>query len=206
MATKDPRVDAYIKKAPAFARPILKSLRAGVHAACPQGEETLKWGHPHFLYRGMLCGMAAFKQHCAFGFWKGSLVVDEAKRKAEGGMGHFGRLTSVAELPTRRALGALVKRAMALNEAGVKSPTRVRRGARPPLGAPPDLKRALAANRAAREFFAKLSPSGQREYIEWLTEAKQPATRARRLATTLDWLGAGKQRNWQYQRRAAPAR
>src|SRR5271154_2951647 len=108
MATTDPRVDAYINKAPEFARPVLKNLRAAVHAACPEVEEALKWGHPHFLYRGMLCGMAAFKQHCAFGFWKGRLVVDEATRKAEGGMGHFGRLTSVADLPTRRALGALV--------------------------------------------------------------------------------------------------
>ena len=206
MATKDPRVDAYIKQAPPFARPVLKRLRAGVHAACPQVEEALKWGHPHFLYRGMLCGMAAFKQHCAFGFWKGSLVVDGAKRKTEGGMGHFGRLTSLADLPARRALGVLVKRAMALNEAGVKSPTRVRRRPRAALKSPPDLTRALAGNRAAREFFARLSPSGQREYIEWLTEAKQPATRARRLATSVDWLGAGKPRNWQYQRRTAAAR
>ena len=178
MPTRDPRVDAYIQKAPEFARPVLKSLRVAVHAACPQVEEALKWGHPHFLYRGMLCHMAAFKQHCAFGFWKGRLVVDEATRRAEGGMGQFGRLTSVALLPTRRELGALVRRAMALNEAGIKSPTRVRRRARPPLRAPPDLKRALAGNRAAREFFARLSPSGKREYIDWLTEAKQPATRA----------------------------
>ena len=70
MATKDPRIDAYIAKAANFAKPILKHLRKVVHTGCPEVEETMKWSMPHFDYKGMMCGMAAFKEHCAFGFWK----------------------------------------------------------------------------------------------------------------------------------------
>src|SRR6266540_2961217 len=77
MGKKDPRVDAYIAKSADFTKPILRHLREIVHKGCPQVEETMKWNFPHFMYRGMLCGMAAFKSHCAFGFWKGKLIVPE---------------------------------------------------------------------------------------------------------------------------------
>ena len=61
MPTTDPRIDAYIRKAAPFARPILNYLREVVHDACPEVEETMKWSFPHFDYKGMLCSMAAFK-------------------------------------------------------------------------------------------------------------------------------------------------
>lgn len=201
MAKRDARVDAYIESAAPFARPILKHLRSLVHGACPPVEEALKWGHPHFMYRGMLCGMSAFKQHCAFGFWKGALVLAGQPLNKDA-MGQFGRLTRLADLPARATIRSLIKAAMALNEAGVKSPGRAKRKPRPAPRAPSDLSRALAKNAAARATYAGLSPSGQREYVEWLAEAKQPATRARRLATTLEWLAAGKGRNWKYERPA----
>ena len=200
MGTQDKRVDAYITAAPPFARPILRHLRALVHSACPAAEETLKWGRPHFMYRGMLCGMSAFKQHCAFGFWKGSLVVAPAARPTAGGMGQFGRVTMVADLPSARAMKALVRAAMALNEAGIPTPRRGNASPKPPPKIPADLGRALKANATARVTFAALSPSGQREYVEWLGDAKRADTRRRRLVTSLEWLAAGKGRNWQYER------
>lgn len=201
MGTKDARVDAYIAAAPPFAQPILKHLRTVVHGACPGVEETLKWGRPHFMYRGMLCGMSAFKAHCAFGFWKGSLVVAPRARPTAGGMGQFGRVTTIADLPSASAIKALVRVAVKLNEAGTPTPRRGKRSTpKPAARVPTDLARAFKGHSAARATFAALSPSGKREYIEWLGDAKREATRARRLASTLEWLAAGKGRNWQYER------
>lgn len=116
----DPRVDAYIAAAAPFARPILRHLRAVVHSACPDVEETIKWGMPFFTYHGILCHMAAFKQHAAFGFWKGALVFESDK--ASEAMGAVGRLTTVADLPSKRALTGYVRKAMALNVEGDKAP------------------------------------------------------------------------------------
>ena len=98
MGKKDPRVDAYIERSAPFAKPILKHLRKIVHRGCPQVEETIKWGMPHFDYKGILCGMAAFKAHCAFHFWKGELVMGDSNRANEA-MGQFGRINSVKDLP-----------------------------------------------------------------------------------------------------------
>ena len=193
-------VDAYIAKAEPFARPILTHLRALVHAACPEAEESIKWGFPNFGYHGMLCSMAAFKRHASFGFWKHSLVVkDGAPGRDRGAMGSFGRITSLADLPPRRTLVALVRRAMKLNEQGIRPVRRSR--PRPPLPVPADLRRALAGSRAAAAAWKAFPPGHRREYIEWIREAKTAPTRAKRLATTLEWLAEGKPRNWKYQRK-----
>ena len=127
MGKRDPRVDAYIKKAAPFAQPILTEIRETVHASCPDVEEAMKWSFPHFLYKGMLCGMASFKEHAAFGFWKGSLVVDRGK--GIDAMGQFGRITTRKDLPSKRVLAGYVKKAAALNEQGVKVPRVVKRRA-----------------------------------------------------------------------------
>jgi len=198
MASRDPRVDAYIAKSADFARPILAHLREVVHAACPDAEETMKWSFPHFQYKGLLCSMAAFKEHCAFGFWKSSLVMGEGT-EAEKAMGQFGRITKLSDLPSKKVLTGYIKKAMELNEAGVKSPTRSKpKAPRPELAVPDDLAAALGANPAARAAFDKFSPSHRREYIEWITEAKTPATRNRRLETAIEWIAEGKPRNWKY--------
>lgn len=199
MATCDPRIDAYIAKSADFARPILVHLRELVHAACPDVEETMKWSFPHFMYKGMLCGMSAFKQHVAFGFWKGKLIVDDAGNSVEDAMGQFGRITRIGDLPPKKTLTAYVKKAMALNEAGVKSPTRVKSAKpKPEATIPDDLAAALKKNAKARKTFEAFSPSARREYVDWITEAKRETTRVQRLATTLEWLAEGKQRNWKY--------
>jgi uncharacterized protein YdeI (YjbR/CyaY-like superfamily) len=201
MGTRDPRIDAYIAGAAEFARPILAHLREVVHAACPEVEEAIKWGAPHFMYRGMLCGMAAFREHCAFGFWKGSLVVDDSGKRVEA-MGSFGRITKVSDLPPRRVLAGYVRKAMALNDAGVKVP-RQRKHAKPPLVVPDYFMAALRRNRAALTAFERFSPSHRREYVEWITEARTESTRERRIAAALEWLAEGKPRNWKYMQRAS---
>lgn len=199
MGKKDPRIDAYIAKAADFAKPILTHIRAVVHSASPQVEETMKWSAPHFDYKGeMMCGMAAFKEHCAFGFWKGSLIFGN-KRPGDGSAGHLGRITMVADLPSNAVLTGYIKKAMQLNDEG----TKVARPKAPPkkaLPAPPDLARALTKTAGAGKAFDTMSPSARREYIEWLTEAKTEATRLKRLTTAVEWIAEGKTRNWKYQK------
>lgn len=198
----DPRIDAYIAKAQPFAQPILTRLRAAVHEACPDVEETLKWGMPHWTHQGrILVYGAAFKAHAAFGFGHGEQVVSTGK----GGeaMGQFGRLTSVADLPAPTKLRALVKKAVKLIDAGAKAARAPKTGDdKPAPSVPAGLAAALRREPKARAFFATLAPSHQREYTDWITEAKQAATRERRLAQAVEWLAEGKRRNWKYETRS----
>jgi hypothetical protein len=103
MAKRDPRVDDYIEKPAEFARPILKHLRRVVHLGCPQVQETIKWSFPHFDHKGIMCGMAAFKQHCAFGFWKGKLIFESGEHAKREAMGHLGRINSLSDLPPEKS-------------------------------------------------------------------------------------------------------
>jgi hypothetical protein len=197
MARTDPRVDAYIAKARPFAQPILEHLRRTVHAGCPHVEETLKWGTPHFHYKGIICGMAAFKEHVRFGFWKSALL---AVPRSEGeGLAQFGPVRSIDDLPPRKQLVALVKKAAQLNAAGVKAPRTTKAAPSKLVKVPDYVLAALQTSNKARATFEAFSPSHRREYVEWVTEAKRPETRERRLATMLEWLKEGKPRNWKYQ-------
>lgn len=196
-SSRDARVDAYIERAAAFAQPVLHELRARLHAVCPGLCETIKWGAPAFEHHGLLAGMAAFKKHCAFGFWKNDLLVAESaawKQMSE----RLGRLTAVEDLPGKREFQRLLKRAMELNESGVKVAREKK--AKPAVVMHPELARALAASAKARQQFAAFSPSKQREYLEWIADAKAEATRQRRVEQAVEWIAEGKGRNWKYER------
>ena len=201
MAKLDPRIDAYIDNSAEFARPILRQLREVVHRACPEVEEDLKWSRPHFGYRGIMCGMSAFRAHCTFGFWNDRVGGDDPAARET--LERLGRITSAKELPPKKVLAGLVKHAMELNDAGLKPQWMEKRKAqkpRPQLAVPDDLAAALRMrkNAKARATFEDFSPSHRREYIGWITEAKRDETRAKRVAQTLEWLAAGKPRNWKY--------
>lgn len=198
MAKKDPRIDAYIAKSADFAKPILKHLRKVIHAGCPQVQETIKWSMPHFDYKGVMCGMAAFKEHCAFGFWKESLILNRKRSEAKNGMGSFGCIKSLADLPSEKTLIGYVKKAAALNDAGIKAPGRAAPKKREPIDIPDYFSAALKKNAKARKTFEAFPPSKRREYLEWVTEAKREETRNERLATSIKWLAEGKPRNWKY--------
>ena len=196
MAT-DPRVDAYIERQAEFAKPILNTLRQRVHAACPSCEETLKWSMPTFMYKGsILAGMAAFKAHATFGFWQRDGVMDDKSRQNEA-MGSFGRITSLGDLPDEASFGGMVAKAMALIDSGAKAPRAVTTKPVPEM--PADMNEALEGNAAARAAFDGFPPSGRREYIEWVVEAKRPETRAKRLAQAVEWMAEGKRRHWKYE-------
>jgi uncharacterized protein YdeI (YjbR/CyaY-like superfamily) len=198
MGARDPRVDAYIAKSADFAKPILKRLRAEVHAVCPDVIEELKWSSPHFNYKGMFCMMAGFKKHCIFGFWKHKLVVGpDAPGNA---WARFQQLTSVDDLPSSRVLAGYLKKAMRLNDEGIAIQRKPRKAAKP-VRVPADLAAALKKDKKAQAAFADFSPSHRREYVEWITDAKAADTRARRLAQAAEWIADGKSRNWKYERR-----
>jgi uncharacterized protein YdeI (YjbR/CyaY-like superfamily) len=200
MGKRDRRVDAYVAKSADFARPILTHLRAVVHEACPDIEETIKWGFPFFERQGALfCYMASFKQHAAFGFRRGALVLGKGKATARA-MGQFGRITSVADLPPRRMLVGYVKKAAALNQAGLKQARKPKRAVKKAVAAPADLLAALKKNAKARKSFAAFSPSHRRAYVEWIVGAKREETRRRRIATAIEWLAEGKSQTWRYEK------
>ncbi len=201
MPRKSPEVDAYIERSEPFARPILKKLRRLFLQAAPEVTEALKWGVPYFEYKGLVGGMAGFKRHVGFGFWKSKLMRDPEglfRGDPKASMCSL-KFSSLKDLPSNDVIQAYVREAVRLNEEEVAAPRRksVRKG---PPQVPPDLQARLRRNAAARRTFEALSPGHQREYIEWIEEAKQEATRARRLVTTVEWLSEGKRRNWKYQR------
>lgn len=198
MPSRDPRIDAYIEKSADFAKPILTQIRETIHAACPDVEESIKWSMPAFMYHGPLMNMAAFKAHATIGFWKGALVVGRSAGDDERAMGHLGRLTSVKDLPPKKELVALIRKAAKLNEEGVK--VEKKKTPRPALPVPPELTAALAKNRKAQAAFKAFPPSHQREYNEWIGEAKREETRAARVKQAIEWIAEGKSRNWKYQK------
>lgn len=191
----DPRVDAYIEAARPFARPILRHLRSLVRRGCPEVVETIKWGFPHFEREGVICSMAAFKEHCAFTLWRGGEVLGDSAR--EGAMGQFGRITTLSDLPDDDTLVAYVRKAAELRAAGTarRKPPKAPRPEVPP---PPDFLEALRESPDALATWEGFPPSHRREYLEWITEAKRPETRARRMTQALAWLAEGKPRNWKY--------
>lgn len=199
MPTIDPRIDAYIdNKAADFAKPILRHLRKLLHEACPDVVETTKWSMPFFEYRGPLANMASFKAHCAFGFWKQSLMESDAIPAEKTAMGTFGRITSLDDLPDDETMTGLIKQAVKLNEDGVKvarkAPTTDKT-----LVVPEVLTAALEQNARASEHFNAFPYSKKKDYVDWITEAKTDATRDKRLATTIEQLSEGKARHWKYE-------
>jgi uncharacterized protein YdeI (YjbR/CyaY-like superfamily) len=201
MPRTDPRIDDYIAKSAPFAQPILRHLRSLVHQAVPGVEETWKWSSPFFAYNGkILCNMAAFKAHAVFGFWHQQMRAELEKNadKSESAMGHYGRLASLDDLPADKVILGHLKRAAALNESDIPANPRPKAPAKPEAKVPDDLAAALKKNKTAAANFAAFSPSARREYISWIVEAKREETRASRVATTVEWVAEGKQRNWKY--------
>jgi uncharacterized protein YdeI (YjbR/CyaY-like superfamily) len=198
----NPKVDAYIEKAAPFAQPVLEHLRELVHKACPDVEEAIKWSMPFFVYKGQILGnMAAFKAHCSFGLWGGevSAVMRRDGVLSDDGMGKLGKIISLKDLPSDKAMLGYIKQAVAFVEDGGKRMQRKPKEAKPEAEVPEELAAALKKNKAAVKVFAEFSPSCRREYSEWIAEAKRPETMEKRVAQAVEWIAEGKQRNWKYQ-------
>ncbi|MGA2685383.1 MAG: YdeI/OmpD-associated family protein [Verrucomicrobiota bacterium] len=192
MPKKDPCVDTYIAKSADFARPILNRIRQLVHAACPDVEETIKWHAPFFVHKGNLITMPAFKRHCALIFWKGRLFLNKDQKTK------LRRLTSLSELPDDKILTGYIRKAVELNEAGIKTP-RPKPKPKKAVVVPDYFLAALKKNKKALAAFEDFSPSHKREYVEWITEAKREKTRAKRIKAAIKQMTQGKSLNWKYQ-------
>jgi uncharacterized protein YdeI (YjbR/CyaY-like superfamily) len=204
MPAKDPRIDLYISKSADFARPILIHLRELIHLACPDVQETIKWSFASFDYKGPMCSMAAFKHHCAFGFWKASLMKDKtlvSNAESESAMGHYGKITSLKDLPSDKKILLHIKGAMMLNEKGIKLPQKKPSKEKKEVVVPDYFLKQLKKNEKAFTTFEDFSPSHKREYVEWITEAKTEETKIRRMQTAIEWLSQGKPRNWKYMKK-----
>ena len=200
MASTDKRIDAYIAKSADFARPILSTLRDAIHEGCPEVQETIKWGMPFFEYKGPFCFLAAFKAHCGFGFWRAGGVLG-GKAKPDEAMGQLGRITSIKDLPGKRVLLQYIKDAKKKKDEGPASPARIKVAReKKELVVPPYFTAALKKNKKAKVTFDAFTYSKQKDYVDWLTEAKTEETRGRRLETSVEWLAEGKSRNWKYER------
>jgi uncharacterized protein YdeI (YjbR/CyaY-like superfamily) len=204
MPAYEPRIDTYIVKAPPYAKPILTHIRELVHKACPDVEEKIKWGFPHFDYRDeMMCSMAAFKNHAVFGFWKASLMKDRTlfdTAQSEAAMGHSGKLMSLKDLPSDKIFAGYIKEAMKLNEDGIKLPPREKKEQKE-LVLPVYFTAALKKSKKTQSAFEKFPYSHKKEYIEWFEEAKSEDTRNKRLNQGVEWMTEGKSRNWKYMRK-----
>ena len=192
----DPRIDAYIAKAAPFARPILSHVRDRVHAVAPAAEETLKWSMPSFTINGkILLGMAAFKGHATVGFWRGEEMGIDSSKEA---MGQLGKLTSLDDLPPDAELDAMIRQGVELARTA-PAPRKTKHEPKPAPQMHPDFATALSANSKAKAVLDGFPASAQRDYLEWISEAKQDATRAKRITTAVEWLSEGKRRHWKYQ-------
>ncbi|HEU4820634.1 MAG TPA: YdeI/OmpD-associated family protein [Qipengyuania sp.] len=197
MPSTDPRIDAYIAKSAPFAQPILTHLRALVHRAAPEAEEGIKWGMPHFMVGGKnVAGFAAFKAHCAF-------VIHGDGRQGEPeaeGMGGYGKIAALSDLPDDSELeGKVREAAQRVATSGTALKPKARKSPKPEIAMPEDFAKALAAEPKARAVLEGFAPGQRRDYLEWITEAKQPATRERRIAQAVEWLAEGKKRHWKYE-------
>jgi uncharacterized protein YdeI (YjbR/CyaY-like superfamily) len=194
--SNDPRIDAYIAKAAPFARPILEHVRERVHAAAPEAEETMKWSSPAFTVDGkILLGMSAFKAHAAVGFWRAMDMGVEVSKEA---MGQFGKLTSVSDLPPDAEFDSMIRQGVELARTA-PAPRKVKHQPKAPAALHPEFASALRANPKAKEVLDGFPPSAQREYLDWISEAKQDSTRSKRIADAIEWLGEGKRRHWKYE-------
>ncbi|CAN5821315.1 hypothetical protein BH11BAC3_BH11BAC3_44860 [soil metagenome] len=202
MKNTNKAIDAYIEKSAAFAKPILNHIRQLVHKACPDVEEKMKWSFPHFDYKNeMMCSMASFKEHCALNFWKASLMKDPMlieNARSEVSMGHFGKITSLKDLPADKKMIAFIKEAMELNDKGIKLPARPKTIERKELIVPDYFQVAIHKNKKAKAVWDNYAYSHKKEYVEWITEAKTEVTRNKRMETALEWIAEGKGRNWKH--------
>jgi len=192
--SREPRIDAYIAKAQPFARPILEKVRERVHAIVPDIEEAMKWSTPSYCKDGkIVLGTAAFKAHAALHFWRGQELGVATSMDA---MGQFGKLASVEDLPSN--LDELIARAVDLSMKA-PAPRKTKHAPKPTPEMHPEFAAALAKAPRAKAALDGFSPSAQREYLEWISEAKQEATRQKRIGDAIQWLSEGKRRNWKYE-------
>ena len=201
MSKFNSKVDEYIAKSEDFAKPILMHLRKIIHDTCPDMEEDIKWGTPHYSYKGdHLCMVAGFKNHCSFSLYKAEFMKDKAIQesvKAGKKFGYMDKIKDLSELKQKNILIAYIKEAMSINEKGIKKEKTV--SDKPKIPETPDyLIESLNANKKSKAVWESKSDSFRKDYLIWIIDAKTEATRQKRIEQSLEWIAEGKGRFWQY--------
>ncbi len=118
---KDPRVDAYLDRLPAWQREIGQQVRDLVHAADPEVEETVKRTvQPYFVLDGNICALLAAKDHVNVFLYDGAIVPDPEGIITSGHDNKTARAVAYREDEpiNERALLAMFKQIIANNRAG----------------------------------------------------------------------------------------
>jgi uncharacterized protein YdeI (YjbR/CyaY-like superfamily) len=206
--SKLPEVDAYVASAAPFARPILHHLRDVLHEGAPGVVEAMKWSRPFFVYRGVILGnIAAFKEHCSMGLWGNEIIgaMREAGHSQGEGMGTFGKIRGIEDLPSKKQLVEYVKLAAKAIDEGQRTKAWSRpKVAKGEVEVPEALATALKTSKLKDKFEA-MGQGCRREYCEWIAEAKRDETRNKRISEALEWIAEGKSRNWRYERKTVQA-
>lgn len=169
-------------------RPTLRRIRALIHSADAEIREDWKWG-ANFNRNGMVCSLWSFKAHIHFGFFRGAELSDPKNMLTEGATNRSARFIKLLKGQNidDETVIAYVQEAVALNLKG--KPPRVK-NAPVPLEAPEDFLEALE-NSGLKERFESMSYTHRKEYILWITEAKRPETRERRLVNAMVRIAKG---------------
>lgn len=193
--TQDPA--EWLELCPDFSKLLAEHLVELILNCEPDLTESIKWNMLCFSGRKLVCGISACQKHLGVAFFRGTELLDPAKLFAPGSEGNTNirslRFTSLEGF-NRRAFQELLHAAVELDaDPSIAPAPKVKRK---PWPMPKFFKEALAQkkNRAAAENFRSLSPTCQREYLVWVSTAKLPETRARRLQETLAALAKG--RKW----------
>jgi len=190
-------ISAYIDGQSDFSHDILVRVRKIILDSNPNMLEDWKWGAPNFNLKGMICWLVRFKDHVGINFFKGVLIPDEFQLFSEGKEDEKGnriiKFQALSEV-NEQQLNYYLQEAIRINLEEIKIPKKLI-----DTGLPAYLEKELSLHPAANTFFQSLSPGGQRDYIEWITEAKREATRDKRMVTMMEWLAEGKRKNWKYE-------
>lgn len=197
------QVDEYIAKSADFAKPILEHWRQLIHNNCPDVEEAIKWGFPHFDYKGdFMCVIAAYKSHCSLSFIKAGLMNDPRLKDSKAlkpTQRFLGKVTKLADLPPDEDFIRLLKEAMVLNDKGIKIV--MPKSDKPKvLETPAYFLEKLAINAQAKQVFESKSDAFRKDYIIWITDAKTETTRQKRMEEAVAWIAEGKGRFWKYEK------
>ena len=121
MTQADPRIDAYIDALPEWQQAICRKVRALIHEADPDIEETIKRTvQPYFVLQGNVIALLAAKDHVSVFLYDGGLAPDP-EGIITGGHGNLtGRQISIreAEAINEPAMVALFRAIIADNRAG----------------------------------------------------------------------------------------
>jgi len=176
---KNKTVDEYIKKRKdwftelIFLRKIILSTEL---------QETIKWGAPVYTINGKnVVGIAAFKSYVSLWFFQGALLKDKKKKLVNAQEGVTKALRHWKFNSKKEIDKKLVKEYLLEAIENQKKGKQIKPAAKKPLKIPKELNSAFTKNKKLKNCFGELTPYKQREYAEYISEAKREETKMTRL-------------------------